>query len=451
MKKYIIVIITLIGCCLLGVWGQQKQLLQNTTPTLYNSADSISEDSLVFSIPQDSVPVDSLKIEQIIKALDTLKKVYWQLLKSNQPLEKQAQINRPVEPEMTNKAIQNTNYEPFKLSFFIMGILGLCTILYFFLYRYFKNMDEHQDFPTDDVAAEKQPDITTDPPTKKEELPEKRVETTAAFNSNDNAYFFAEVMVTAGPRKNFNEHPAEGDFGVGEDVAGLICKREFMYFWVLDGTSDSEKIKVVHPKRPDQHIELFSSRLLAQTIAWNIQQALRHPEAAAMTTEHILHTAIAETQEEWKEKIEQLSVSSSLSLRELLRQRKNMQCSTTALLGKLSIHGQLEVCQIGDSSVLTHPPLQQTIQSRDRQFALLSLGHLDNIILKFNSTQSHKIEQDHIHTVLAMTDGMSYHTQNWLKELTNIDFSHPHIRKILVQQRPNTQDDKAICIIQIKT
>lgn len=451
MKKYIIVIIVLIGSCLGYMCGQQKQVSQDWTPTLhdttltpYNAVDSMLENSLVFSMPPDSLLRDTFVLTQIVITLDSLKKAHRQLLEANHQIQKQIETNRLAETD------QNEDFEFFQFSFLVLSILGVSIILYFFLYRYFENMDEYQDFPTNDVAEEEQTNITTDSPPVTDEPLKEETEMTP-FIANDKAYFFTEIMLTAGPRKNFNEQPAEGDFGVGEDVAGLICKKEWVYFWVLDGTSDSEKIKVLHPKRPNEQIELFSSRLLAQTIAWNIQQVLRQPEAAAINPKYILHTAIAETRQEWQEKIEQLSVSSQLSLRELLRQRKNMQCSTTVLFGKLSIKGELEVCQIGDSSILTHPPLQQEIQSRDRQFALLSLGQYDDIVLKFNKTQSHNIKQDPVHTVLAMTDGISYHTQNWLKGLTSIDFSHPHIRKILAQQRPNTQDDKAICIVQIKT
>ena len=89
------------------------------------------------------------------------------------------------------------------------------------------------------------------------------------IKEGDNSkYFFVETMVTAGPRKNFMENAKEGDFGLGEDIAGTLVMRDKVYFWVLDGTSDSPILK-----KNDDKEEYFSSRLLAQTIAWELQSA----------------------------------------------------------------------------------------------------------------------------------------------------------------------------------
>ncbi len=95
-------------------------------------------------------------------------------------------------------------------------------------------------------------------------------------------YFFAELMLTAGPRKNFNTTIRDGDYDLGEDVAGFIVKDDKTFFWILDGTSDNDIITMQMDKKDfilqtdDQRKEeYFSSRWLAQSIGLELQQEIK--------------------------------------------------------------------------------------------------------------------------------------------------------------------------------
>lgn len=278
-------------------------------------------------------------------------------------------------------------------------------------------------------------------------------EVAVTFPSSGDRYFFGEVMVTAGPRKNFTDNPKDGDYGLGEDVAGFICMKEVVYFWVLDGTSNADRINIPHPHKAEQQQELFSSRLLAQTIGWNIQESIKAQGKAIPMAVDILNQAIQLTQHEWQEKLDKLPSQSKADLEKMLRDRKSIHCSTTALLGTLSLNGDLDICLVGDSKVITLPPLKKNMAPKGRLFTAISLDENDKIELVFNPLKDihQTCQQLKIHTLIAMTDGISYPAENWLQGLTSIDFSSKNIRSILAHQAANTQDDKAICIIQIKS
>ena len=269
----------------------------------------------------------------------------------------------------------------------------------------------------------------------------------------DKRHFFSEVMVTAGPRKKFNTSPVEGDVGLGEDVAGVICFKDSVYFWVLDGTSDADHVDIPHPKETKRIVNFFSSRFLAQTIGWQIQNAIQKTVNSNVSARTILELAIKESRKEWEENLTYLSTGTRLQLRNVLKERKSLQCSTTAIFGILTLDGVLDVCQIGDSKLVVYPPLNQSLVSKGRQFFSLSLNEFDNIQFSHNDMANahfQDVQATKVQTVMAMTDGISYAMEKWLGNMSNIDLSDTTFRRSLANQPGTTQDDKAICIVQIR-
>ena len=257
-------------------------------------------------------------------------------------------------------------------------------------------------------------------------------------------HFFVEVMVTAGPRKNFSENAKEGDYGLGEDVAGAIVLREKVYFWVLDGTSDSPILKKSEGKE-----EYFSSRLLAQTLAWELQSLCNNNQK--LKSFEIIQKAIANTQKEWKSKINDLPEKDKELLIQILKSYNSIMCSTTVIFGCLDIDGYMDVCRIGDSRIVTNPPHNQD-ERTGRVFALL-INEGDYFQLSFNhfdDTKFQKIENKGVDTVIAMSDGISKLTEKWLNAIPKLNFSDINIRRSLAQTQQLTCDDKSMCIIQIR-
>lgn len=267
-------------------------------------------------------------------------------------------------------------------------------------------------------------------------------------------YFFGEAMVTAGPRKNFDKDAKDGDYGLGEDVAGLILAKDKAFFWVLDGTSDADSLAKPLFKSDSREEEYFSSRLLAQTIGWNLQLLIngRLPEQFNATT--MLQQAIKDTEQLWVENIAALDEDSRNALQAYLADRNGIaQCSTTAVFGVLSIDGQLDLCRIGDTKIIAHPSDNNFNKSNGRQFVTLQ-GDAEQVKVVFNQfhdVRSQSIQLSGIKNVFIMTDGISTQMENWLKGIENIDFSEKNIRQVFTQFKQKTYDDKAMCIIQIKS
>lgn len=265
-------------------------------------------------------------------------------------------------------------------------------------------------------------------------------------------YFFAEAMVTAGPRKNFDTDAKEGDYGLGEDVAGLVIKKDIAFFWVLDGTSDSDKLSKPLFTNDAREEEYFSSRLLAQSIGWNLQQLIADRLPPTFNATQLLQEAITVTEKEWQSKIRQLDTASYEALENAILDKNGiLQCSTTVVFGALHLDGRLDVCRIGDTKIIAQPSENDFAKSTGRQFA--TLQQIDNNVkLSFNDfsdVRSQSIQLNNISNLLVMTDGISNQMEAWLKS-SNLNFTDKNTREILTRFKQKTYDDKALCIIQIK-
>jgi hypothetical protein len=273
-------------------------------------------------------------------------------------------------------------------------------------------------------------------------------------------YFFAELMLTAGPRKNFNKNIRNGDYDLGEDVAGFIIKDDKTFFWVLDGTSDSDIISrsvngedLILKTDDQRQEEYFSSRWLAQSIGLALQEELQNLDNE-YNSKNILQKVLKKVPQNWSTKIENLPLLEREKIKTIIANRSQLRCSTTVIFGTLSLSGNLDVCQIGDSNLIASPTQQPISKSKGRLFAQLTLDEeTKQIILRlsnFEDTAYINYTEKGIKTVLAMTDGISNNVVSWLQAQREIDFQNPQIRTVLAQQKQKTDDDKAFCVIQIK-
>ena len=261
-------------------------------------------------------------------------------------------------------------------------------------------------------------------------------------------------MVTAGPRKNFSQDAIEGDYGLGEDAAGLIIRQDKAFFWVLDGTSDSDQLTKPLTSGDARQEEIFSSRLLAQSIGWNLQQVIQHLPRQ-FTALDLLKQAIQSAERDWQAKINSVVRSGAEAIGPVMEalQSKNgiLQCSTTVIFGILDLKGRLDVCRVGDSKLVTWPGKNDFPKSTGRQFVTLQQKEND-IALSFNDfadLRSQHFQLEGIKTLIAMTDGISPQMETWLQN-SELDFSDRKTREIIAHFKQKTYDDKAMCIIQIK-
>ena len=268
---------------------------------------------------------------------------------------------------------------------------------------------------------------------------------------NVSKYIFGEVMLTAGPRKKFsNEENA--DIDLGEDVSGFAHFGNKSLFWLLDGTSDSPVLKNPETKR-----EYFSSRLLAQSLAYHLQNEFEKYN----NFNSLVNTAIEKTKIEWCETLLKLPVTIQNKLKASIRKNISPICSATLVLGQLDLNGNFEGYRIGDSKILLYEKENMAMtrvvtsfgekpkEDNDRIFFKLALDKENNLTIKYNKQPRYSIEkQENINTLIAISDGIGTVSETQLK------LNYPKAANIIMKELPkfpnNTFDDKSLCILQIR-
>lgn len=274
--------------------------------------------------------------------------------------------------------------------------------------------------------------------------------------SNIKPSFLAESFVTAGPRKNYIEQIEDGDIDLGEDTAGFLINGDYAAFWVLDGTSGQDKLYSNKSNENDRILlgpsskEYFSSRLLAQNIAWNLHSIIKS-NGLEFSSFILLKQAIEETQKQWQRNIDNLKFDDKKELEQILVKRNMVMCSTTIAFGIITMNKELDLTISGDCVVITQPNPIEIPSNNRRQSANI---YLKNGIIKvdFNNLKEENCVIKNavgIDKVVAMSDGISKTTQKWITSNTNIDFTNPQIRESLARLQQKSMDDKSISIIQI--
>ena len=283
--------------------------------------------------------------------------------------------------------------------------------------------------------------------------------------SNANAYFVCELMMTAGPRKDDFE-----DVDLGEDVCGCISDSNEAMVWVLDGTSDADRmtrgkdtaeIKEIIMHQHNER-EYFSSRLLAQSIGNKLRKSFIEKNKNPL--KEVVWQIVNEVKADWQKTIDELSAADKNNLNKVMKEKITIQCSTTVLIAKLSIDGALSAYRCGDSKMLLFENkgpneidlLQTELEEKseennDRIFFSLQLNKNNGDIGFFSNQDNLKdkpIAGTNINTVISFSDGIGINTLHLLKEQYK---NNPElIRKELMYQLQGTEDDKSICFIEIK-
>ncbi len=269
------------------------------------------------------------------------------------------------------------------------------------------------------------------------------------------SYFQAEIMMTSGPRKYETNLRTETDIELGEDVAGFAVVGDKAVFWVLDGTSDALVLRNRNQK------QYFSSRHLAQSIAINVQSHLSDLIKDNISSFQLLKKALHSTEVEWRKVIGELSPEDRSDLLTTIDSFKNhVQCSTTVIVGVLSLDGKLDVCRVGDSKVFAFDTSKKCLaqdlannppnDKMSRLFVSLQKQQ-GEVVVDFSPEQEFKYQQvvvNDIQYVVAFSDGLNSKSEEYVKNIAHLNYEV--IRKHLPSIRATTADDKSFCVIQIK-
>jgi hypothetical protein len=251
-------------------------------------------------------------------------------------------------------------------------------------------------------------------------------------------------MTSAGPRKS-----EEG--GLGEDVTGMLVREDFACFWIFDGVSDNHILK-------NETGEYFSSRLLAQSIAWAMQTQLSNINGEGFDLKITFEKACEMALESLQEKINKLTSTEKANLITMIRNREIPTIATTALVGLLSKQGDLKIYRIGVDKFVALPQGKLVDPKKDGSIVdriafALDMDKTGQLTVKATPINDHAQyfqSLNNVTTVIGATDGISNTLLNWLKAQKNLDFANPTVRKMVANNRDQTHDDKSLCIIQIK-
>jgi len=233
--------------------------------------------------------------------------------------------------------------------------------------------------------------------------------------SNSNIYFNSSIFVASGPRKNKNL-----DVELGEDACGIYNTSYGVYFWVLDGTSDSSIVE-------SSGIDVFSSRLLSQLLSYNIYKTLNKISGQVglnSDLKEVLINSIEETRGNIQQGLNNNNETLLMKIKNYLASNNSLTISSTLLFGFINNLGVLSYFSLGDSSIFWYKRdvemysfLGENIPKTPRKLFMTIVLENDFIVIKRNEFENHLSELillEGVDFIVACSDGIG-HSANKLK------------------------------------
>lgn len=255
-------------------------------------------------------------------------------------------------------------------------------------------------------------------------------------------YFDCKIRMTAGPRKySVGENTRE----LGEDVAGIRIVKDVLYFYVLDGTTDENRLS-----RPDKAEDLFSSRLFAVKWADALLDSLDLPLG-----EILLSNTLDKVQADFKKDFDTLKEKEEVyeQLKQKITDLKQIDVSTTLLLGKLTLDGTLEVLAMHDGFLILQPQPESVPQvPPGRVFIRLTYDPTKDTFDFIPIITPDKVEKntfEGVSKIFCGTDGISKPIRFWL-EHNAAHLPETKTEQTLQYARHKTDDDMCLIELSIK-
>lgn len=252
--------------------------------------------------------------------------------------------------------------------------------------------------------------------------------------------FIAEVMVSAGPRK-------DKETELGEDVAGVVISPSYAFFWIADGTSETPYL------RDEQSKVFFSSRLLAQELSIRFRERiwiasleeLNNKEISKEMVENCLDNVL----QSWNKTLENINDESRKYLEKTFEERQgtSIDFSTTFLGGFLSQSGTLQVSFYGDSPLYAKQGENSTI-IREVNYRFFLRLNKNGDEYTFTTSKEHKIVShvlENVDVVVVGSDGIGKLPE--FIQAQSKSFPFRDIWNRLHKFSPQTNDDKSMCLI----
>lgn len=250
-----------------------------------------------------------------------------------------------------------------------------------------------------------------------------------------------ELLVSAGPRKSARETE------LGEDVAGTVVTAQRIFFWVLDGTSDT----VVIPG--EQGRDLFSSRLFCLAISASLHQ-LAHKHT---NTFDLAEAALEDAAQQLKSHLAQHQDTFQRFGDTEPAQTPHWDVSTTMLLGILSESGEVDLFRIGDSKAVCFGLNKQAISTIiDQKPASIGLGRIHARLVRGETftlelfapdrpEQLHQSKASGVQRVIVFSDGIGPSTEQYLRRMLS-QRTYDQFHNELARTPNKTFDDKTLVL-----
>ncbi|MBO9201030.1 MULTISPECIES: hypothetical protein [Niastella] len=277
--------------------------------------------------------------------------------------------------------------------------------------------------------------------------------------SNNAAFIKSEIILSAGPRKDSQNHDTE----LGEDIAGSFSLPGQTFFWLLDGTSDSAAIKGLEVTSNDNRHEeyhIFSSRMLAQSIGHFIQKNINRYFEQKTPLNELLTDATAYVHQEWEKRVNNEPAERKEAIIQLIRKGYKPLCSTTVIIGRLLENGHLYALRTGDSKIFPFKKANgQLALAKDFKFAADPTDEYDRVAFRLDMNENTGqlfIRQNNakwltqtaeeVQLVFAFTDGIGRVTEAQLA--SNNPGITEMIRQNISRIPQKTHDDKTLIILE---
>lgn len=285
----------------------------------------------------------------------------------------------------------------------VFTLIILLLIIILLGYFYFKSINKRQLIKNNKLFP-----MQIEPKNATDIIPEKsEIQNLNHPPLSSNIYFNASIFVASGPRKNKNL-----DVELGEDACGIYNTSYGVYFWVLDGTSDSSIVE-------SSGIDVFSSRLLSQLLSYNIYKTLNKiSETIGLSSDlkEVLINSIEETKSNIQNGLNSNSESLLNEVKNYLHHNSSLIISSTLLLGFINNSGVLSYFTLGDSSIFSYKKdlerysfLGENTPKTPRKLFMTIVLENDSIVIKRNEFENHLsglILLEGVDFIVACSDGI---------------------------------------------
>ena len=264
------------------------------------------------------------------------------------------------------------------------------------------------------------------------------------MNNPTKKILYAEMMGTAGPRK-------ENDEGLSEDSGGVIIFGELCFFWISDGTSESSKVI------NQQHRLNLSSRTLAMSLGnhfricinkW-LQSSIEFPSTENIA-DILLRETLTETQKYWQSKFDFVYKNDQSFLPKIFQSTcaDHKDFSSTFSCGVFDVKGNLDLSCYGDSPYIyqNHDGAYHSFKPENRRF-FLRLNKKDGVFTTSNTVFTHFNKLSLINRIILCSDGVD-DLPNLISQLGSNN-SFTKIRELIPEYFPHSHDDKTMCMVSI--